>query len=97
MRHGIFMDLTPSKDGGLGGMTVEGQFFPFEYDDEKLFLRIEKPTREDFDYYDCIELTSPNDTILLNSVHSRRSKKKLVHEDIPIVECRIAASIGNGP
>jgi hypothetical protein len=86
MRHGISMDLTPTKHGGLGGMTVEGQFFPFEYDDEKLFFRIEKPTWEDFDYYECIEITSPHDSLLLGAVRSRRNKKKLTYEDIPIAE-----------
>jgi hypothetical protein len=86
MRHGVLMDLTPVKHGGDGGMNVEGQFFPFEYDDEKLYFKIEKPTIEDLDYYDCFELTSPLDDTLLDNVCSRRNKKKLTHQDIPIVE-----------
>jgi hypothetical protein len=64
------MDLTPVKHGGEGGMNVEGQFFPFEYDDEKLYFKIEKPTIEDLDYYDCFELTSPLDDTLLDNVCS---------------------------
>jgi hypothetical protein len=86
MRHGVSMDLTPVKHGGEGGMNVEGQFFPFEYDDEKLYFKIEKPTIEDLDYYNCFELTSPLDDTILDNVCSRRNKKKLTHQDIPIVE-----------
>jgi hypothetical protein len=86
MRHGIAMDLTPRKHGGKGGMRIDGQFFPFEYDDEKLYLRISKPTYEELDFLDCYELTSPNDHTVLAHNHSRRNKKKLTYEDIPMVE-----------
>ena len=44
MEHGIKIDMVPTKYGGLGGMTVEGDFIPFEFDNEKLFIKIQKPT-----------------------------------------------------
>ena len=43
MAHGIKFDLIPTKYGGKGGMTIEENFFPFEYNDEKLCLKITKP------------------------------------------------------
>ena len=49
MAHGIKCDLTPSKYGGKTGMTIEENFIPFNYDDEKLFLHIFKPTKDDMD------------------------------------------------
>ena len=44
MAHGIKIDMVPTKYGGKGGMTVEGDFIPFDFDDEKLFIKIQKPT-----------------------------------------------------
>jgi hypothetical protein len=88
MRHGISVDLILRKHGGNSGMQIEGQHFPFEYDEEKLFLQIQKPTWEDLDYYDCFEITSPYNDTLLNTVNSRRAKRKLTCNDIPIVEWR---------
>ncbi len=88
MKHGIRMDLTPTLYGGESGMQVDGQFIPFEFDGEKLFLNIERPTWEDMEYFDIFELTSPFDEGLLQKVVPRRNKKKLTHEDIPLVEWR---------
>ena len=59
MAHGITVDLVPEKYGGKSGMMVEETFLPFEYDDEKLFIEIEKPSKQDFDHYEMFELTSP--------------------------------------
>jgi hypothetical protein len=84
MRHGIKMDLTPRKFGGEGGMRVEEEFFPFNFDDEKLFFEIERPTPEDMETYDWYELTSPYP--FLNEV--RRNKKEVLETDIPISEWR---------
>jgi hypothetical protein len=35
MQHGVKIDFTPSKYGGDGGMRIEEEFFPFQFDDEK--------------------------------------------------------------
>ena len=37
MAHGIKMDMVPNKYGCKCGMTVEGDFIPYEFDNEKLF------------------------------------------------------------
>ena len=58
MAHGITVDMVPEKYGGKSGMKVEETLLPFEYDDEKLFVKIERPSRQDFDF-ECFELTSP--------------------------------------
>jgi hypothetical protein len=69
------------------GCELMDSFFTFEYDDEKLFMQISKPTEEELDYLDCYELTSPHDyTVLTSNQCSRRNKKKLTYEDIPMVE-----------
>jgi hypothetical protein len=86
MRHGIQMDLTHAEYGGDSGMRIEVKFFSFDYDDEKLLLYIEKPTWEYLDYYDCYELTSPHDDIVMSTVNNRCQKKIITHQDIPIDE-----------
>ena len=40
MEHGIKINMVPTKYGGLGGMTVDGDFIPFEFDNEKVFIKI---------------------------------------------------------
>jgi hypothetical protein len=84
MRHGVKMDLTPTKYGGDGGMRIEEEFFPFQFDNEKLFFDIEHPTPEDMEIYDWYELTSPYP--FLNDV--RRKKGQVLETDIPISEWR---------
>jgi hypothetical protein len=84
MRHSVMMDMTPSKFGGEGGMRVEEEFFPFCFDDEKLFFEIEHPTPEDMETYDWYKSTSPYP--FLNE--TRWNKKKVIEIDIPISEWR---------
>ena len=43
MRHGIKVDLTPRILGGVGAMYIEEEYMPFKWDNEKLFVKIEKP------------------------------------------------------
>ena len=83
MRHGIHVDLTPATLGGTGGIKIEDQFLPFEFDNEKLFYNISKPTQDDLDTLEWFELTSP-----CPITTSRRNKKKILPEDIPIGEWR---------
>ena len=84
MKHGVKFDMTPIKFGGKGGMYIEQEFFPFEFDDEKLFFNIQKPTKEDLDTYEWFELNSH----IMESNNMRRKHEKLVTEDIPIQEWR---------
>ena len=84
MRHGIKVDLTPTSFGGEGGIKIQDQFLPFEFDQEKLFYKIMKPSQDDLDSLEWFELTSPYP--ILNE--PRRNKKKLLPENIPIQEWR---------
>eukprot|EP00957_Ditylum_brightwellii_P158140 12037107-Ditylum_brightwellii.AAC.1 len=44
MRHGVKMDLIPRNLGGEGAMYVDEEYMPFGWDEEKLYLKICKPT-----------------------------------------------------
>ena len=83
MSHGIQCDLTPTKYGGKGGIQISNDFFPFEFDDEKLYFRISKPSLDDLNIFEHFELTS-----LLPTQSTRRNKKKLLPSDIPMIEWR---------
>ena len=71
--------MVPTKYGGQGGITMEGDFIPFDFDYEKLFIKIQKPTQEELDIYEWYELTSPVS-------HIRRKHDKLMASNIPIEE-----------
>jgi hypothetical protein len=86
MRHGIPMDMTPATLGGTGGMTVDDEFFPFEFDNEKLFWEISKPNKEELDTLEFFELTSPLPAII-NNVH-RRPKSEIHASPVPMSEWR---------
>ena len=85
MRHHIKVDLTPAILGGEGAIKIEDQKFPFEFDGEKLFYRISKPTQDDLDTLEWFELTSPLPDL---EYKSRRNKKKILPENISIEEWR---------
>jgi hypothetical protein len=36
MKHGIKVDMVPPKYGGTGGITVDAEFLPYCFDNEKL-------------------------------------------------------------
>ena len=55
MKHGIKVDMIPTKYGGTGGITVEGEVLPYRFDQEKLFWDISMPTRDDMDTLKWIE------------------------------------------
>ena len=50
MEYGIQIDMVPTKYGRLGGMTVAGGFIPFDFDNEKLFIKIQNPHRKSWIY-----------------------------------------------
>eukprot|EP00957_Ditylum_brightwellii_P133548 10182547-Ditylum_brightwellii.AAC.1 len=52
------MDLTPATLGGSGEMYAEEEHIPFEWDEEKLCLRIEMPNEEDMEQLEIFELNS---------------------------------------
>ena len=55
MTHGVTFDLTPPQFGGTGALYIDDEKIPMEFDGEKLFFRIEKPTESDLDELDCFE------------------------------------------
>ncbi len=98
MRHGVSVDLTPTEYGGAGTMIVDDESFPLQFDGEKLYYTIEKPTEHDLDTLQCFELTSPlthhqtevtaRGIQLPRNRSDRRSRKKTVAEDISMGEWR---------
>ena len=81
MAHGISIDITPTIYGGTGGIKIVDQFFPFNFDGEKLFYSISMPTEEDIHTLEAFELTSP-----LPEAHVHRLGKRIVPGSIPITE-----------
>ena len=78
MPHGVTFDLTPTKHGGTGKMSIHDVDFPFQFDGEKAFYNISKPTQDDVDTLDCFELTS----IIPPTInHIRRKHKQTTPTD----------------
>ncbi|MGH7954924.1 MAG: hypothetical protein ACREOZ_03095, partial [Gloeomargaritales cyanobacterium] len=48
-RHGVRTDLTPFLQGGKQSMVVEDVTLPFEFDGEKMFWNIRKPSQHNLD------------------------------------------------
>ena len=85
MSHGVKIDLVPEKYGGTQSFLVDEKLIRMEFDDESMFLQIEKPTQRELDSLDFFELTSPYPE-QRNQVH--QINKKNLPEDIPIIEWR---------
>eukprot|EP00957_Ditylum_brightwellii_P117595 8968823-Ditylum_brightwellii.AAC.1 len=58
MRHDIRVDLTPKPLGEKGEVVIEEEEIPFEWDDEKLYLRIAKLNEGDLEELEFFELSS---------------------------------------
>ena len=82
MKHGVSLDITPPQFGGTScGLRILDQFLPFQFDGEKLYYSISKPTEEDLNTLEAFELTSP-----LPSSHIRRLTKRSVPGKLPLSE-----------
>ena len=57
MAHGINIDMTPEKFGGGQALEIDNMTIPLEYDDEKLFISISKPTEHDIKELEVFEIT----------------------------------------
>lgn len=90
MKHGIKFDMTPGTLGGTGSMYMNDERFPMQYDGEKLYFSISKPTEKDIELYECYELSSPIPPSIVKPRigHPRRERKATTWEDIPICEWR---------
>eukprot|EP00957_Ditylum_brightwellii_P012223 923506-Ditylum_brightwellii.AAC.1 len=88
MRHGIETDLTPVYLRGSGLMVLQDKEFPFEWDEEKLFIRISKLDEGDLGELEIIELNSPvpDKTMDINSI--RRGRKGRIHNGVTLEEWR---------
>eukprot|EP00957_Ditylum_brightwellii_P168546 12829174-Ditylum_brightwellii.AAC.1 len=80
------MDMTPTALGGSGEIYVDEEHIPFEWDEEKLYLRIEKPNDEDMEKLEILKLNShvPGRSLEISS--ARRKKKVNSPSGIPFVE-----------
>eukprot|EP00957_Ditylum_brightwellii_P033175 2513714-Ditylum_brightwellii.AAC.1 len=88
MRHGIEIDLTPVCLGGTGSMVLQDEEFPFEWDEEKLFIRIPKPDEGDLEELEIIELNSPIPDMAMEMNSIRRGKKRRIHTGVTLEEWR---------
>ena len=59
MSHGVNIDMTPKLFGGEQQLTIENQNIPMNFDGEKLFFNISKPTQHDMNTLEAFKLTSP--------------------------------------
>eukprot|EP00957_Ditylum_brightwellii_P182348 13891678-Ditylum_brightwellii.AAC.1 len=80
------MDRTPTALGGSGEMYVDEEHIPFEWDKEKLYLRIEKLNNEDMEKSEIFELNSHVPDKALNISSARRKKKVKLPSGILIIE-----------
>ena len=87
MAHGVDVDCKPPVFGGTGCMSFNDNSYPFEFDGEKPFYTITKPTQEDFDNLEHLELTSVLPPIHMK-IHPRRKKKTTHPHNIPMSEWR---------
>eukprot|EP00957_Ditylum_brightwellii_P011816 891034-Ditylum_brightwellii.AAC.1 len=82
MRHGIKVDLTPQNLDGVGAMYIEEEYMPLEWDNEKLFVKIEKPNECELGELEMYELNSPISDMAFNIGTARRKKKFKAPSDI---------------
>jgi hypothetical protein len=85
MQHGIQMDLTPPKYGGKGSITIDDEQLRYEFDDEKIFWKIEKPTQDELDTLKWVELNQPK---LMGEMVRRKTKTHAPSSNIPWEEWR---------
>eukprot|EP00980_Cylindrotheca_fusiformis_P010182 scaffold2267_cov92-Cylindrotheca_fusiformis.AAC.1 len=83
--HGVRCCMRPPEYGGSCGIHVENEFFPFQWDKEKVYFNVAKPTEDDLLSLEWFELTSPHPD-LANRVRRKRSTTSV--SDIPIEEWR---------
>jgi hypothetical protein len=85
--HGVRCNLKPPEYGGTCGLTVDEETFPFQWDKEKLYINISKPTEMDLTTLEWFELTSPNPDLAAR-IRRKRQSNTLTPGDIPLAEWR---------
>ena len=87
MKHGGLVDSTPVQFGGVCGMTIDHEFFPFQWDDEKLFINISKPDDEDLTNLEWFELNSPYPFLSeTTNIPRRKTIQKEALRQVPLTE-----------
>eukprot|EP00957_Ditylum_brightwellii_P172542 13135976-Ditylum_brightwellii.AAC.1 len=69
-------------------MVLQEEEFPFEWDEEKLFIRISKPDEGDLEKLEIIELNSPIPDMTMEMNLIRREKKGRMHNGVTLEEWR---------
>eukprot|EP00957_Ditylum_brightwellii_P145154 11056327-Ditylum_brightwellii.AAC.1 len=61
-------------------MVLQDEEFPFEWDEEKLFIRISKPDEGDLEELEIIELNSPAPDMAVdtNSINRRKGEEYMM-------------------
>ena len=70
------------------GITVEGKYLPFDYNDDTVYFRISKPTEQELDQYKIVEL---NSSLPLSCNRKRRlpeQKWESSYQQLPMLELR---------
>eukprot|EP00957_Ditylum_brightwellii_P008873 672459-Ditylum_brightwellii.AAC.2 len=86
MKHGIHVGLVLQSLGDNGAMFFNDKCFPFELDKEKLFWKISKPSEEEFDKSEIIEINSLVHELALKKGACRGKKKVRGTSDVPLQE-----------
>ena len=81
MAHGIQADMVPKKFGGKQGLIIDETFVPLNFDGEKLFFNISRPTEKEIEALERFELTSPKPVDVIG-----RARKKKIMSEVPLLE-----------
>ena len=84
MSHVISVDLTPSQFGGKQSITVENNYFMFDFYGDEMFINISKPNQVKLDTLDVYELTSPIPSNFM--MIGQQRKRKNTSDDVPVEE-----------
>eukprot|EP00957_Ditylum_brightwellii_P104202 7936646-Ditylum_brightwellii.AAC.1 len=69
-------------------MVLQEEEFPFEWDEEKLFIRISKPDEGELEELEIIELNSPIHVMAMEMNLIRIGKKGRIHNGVTLEEWR---------
>eukprot|EP00534_Pseudo-nitzschia_fraudulenta_P010005 CAMPEP_0201154050 /NCGR_PEP_ID=MMETSP0851-20130426/14339_1 /ASSEMBLY_ACC=CAM_ASM_000631 /TAXON_ID=183588 /ORGANISM="Pseudo-nitzschia fraudulenta, Strain WWA7" /LENGTH=189 /DNA_ID=CAMNT_0047431355 /DNA_START=186 /DNA_END=755 /DNA_ORIENTATION=- len=83
--HGVKINGVHPNDKKCG-ITIGNEYTPFDWDDEKLFFRIEKPTPLELDSLETFELNSPAPPDV--TIRRKRLRFEFTFYKIPMGELR---------
>lgn len=88
--HGARCCIRPPSYGGACGLTIDDNFFPFQWDGEKVYFNISQPSDNDLFHLEWFEANSPNpdNQIVPYNIRRNRNRQKETPGDIPLHEWR---------